>query len=132
MGKRYQGFKTVSLNTFKTQSVPAGRVVFQETFTKGNAPFETFRQFNVNDTTQYYTLHVKSQNITSAEVNLNGFDWITSDDFKGKKNQELSKDTLLLPKNNSLRVTIHGHTPATLTVTLVEGGSPDLIQRITD
>lgn len=118
-----------SSQPFSIKAVPAGPVVFQETFNKGTGTFEQTREFTVSDTSKRYSLHIDSKGIPSMRININGFDWIQPKDFKGKKRTEITKDKLLLNPNNSIRITLNGGNNGQVTVTVVEGGSAGIIRR---
>ena len=119
-------------NGFSIQSVPEGNIVFQETFTKEKGLLEEVREFNIQDTSKRYTLHVAKHANNGKKgqltVNINGTNWIKDRDFS-RKDAEAEKNTLLLNANNSLRVRLKGEKGLAVTVTLVKAGEAGTMLR---
>ena len=117
---------------FNIQSLPEGKVIFQETFTKDKEPLVISRNFLIPDTSKRYTLHVvkHANNGENGQlnVNINGTNWIKERDFS-KKIAEVERRTLLLNANNSLRVHLKGKKGLTATVSVIEGGEVGTILR---
>lgn len=64
---------------FRTQSLPQGPLVFQETFTKGQGQYEVLRGIRITNTSVRYTLHVETKDKKAdgqISVNINGTNWI--------------------------------------------------------
>ena len=117
---------------FKTQAVPDGPVVYQETFSKDKGNLEILREFRVQDNSRRYTLHVaKSSNHGHkgwVNANINGTDWIKERDFS-VRNAEAEKASLLLNAKNTLRLRLRGQKGLSVTVTVVEGGQAGTVLR---
>jgi hypothetical protein len=113
-----------SQSGFQIQRIPAGPVVFSETFVKSQSTLEETRVFKVTNTDKRYTLHIQRRGTKDSNgkiaVNINGTNWIKEQDFR-EHNQEIEQESLLLNANNSLRVRLSGRAGTSVTVTVVEG-----------